>query len=310
VSVRQVSSPALRRQLPLCPDCQERLERLADCARCGWRYETVDGIPSLLSTADRSSPLFNLYVANYLKIAEDDLAHSIQRPEHLAAQASTLRSYLGDVGGRRVCEIGVGQGLLFDELLVARPVRLVGVDVASAYLRPYATRAEVFVANAENLPFKRAFDLVVASEVLEHVLNVGDFLLSTRRSLVDGGELAVRVPYRENLLPYARRLDCPYDLVHLRTFTADSLVSLLGHAGFRLKRLVYDGCYAYRMRPWARALPDFALRRYLSRVYAGRTTGSAVDNAAARLLFTPATLTAIFERTPRKAGRKRRSGRS
>ena len=290
----------------ICPDCHGQLQALGDCSRCGWRNELIGGVPNLLSTTDRSSSTFNAYLANYARIAEDDLESSIQPLEHLEAQARSLFSYLGPVKGLRVCEVGVGQGMLFERLLAAEADAVTGIDISMAYLHRYASTGRVLLANAENLPYREEFDLLVMSEILEHVLNLGDVLISTHRSLVVGGRVAVRVPYKEDLRQYARQWNCRYQFVHLRTFTRDSLLSLMGQAGFELRSLVYDGCYDFRMRPWARRLTPF-LRPYLGHVYAGELPAKAIHSLTARLLFEPVTLTAIFEkihRSRRSKGKK------
>jgi SAM-dependent methyltransferase len=271
----------------------------ADCSQCGWKLETTEGVPVLLSNGDRSSPTFRDYSANYDRIADDDLAASIQPPAYLALQAETLFSYLPPLAGRRVCELGIGQGLLFEKLLAAHPASLTGIDISLAYLRRHASQGHpglsLALANAENIPYADEFDVMIASEILEHVLNVGDLLISLHRSLADGGRLFVRVPYKEDLRQYARQNGCPYPFVHLRSFTRSSLVDLLRHAGFRARRIRYDGHYggsrrrltgaALRLRP---ALLDRLLEDGVPR----RSVGPRVLG----LMLRPITLTGEFEK--------------
>jgi SAM-dependent methyltransferase len=147
-----------------------------------------------------------------------------------------------------VLEVGVGQGMLFERMLMSGAREVFGVDVAAAYLRVYADRqgARVAVANVENLPFRGRFDVVAVSDVLEHVLSLPDALVSIHRALGPGGRLVVDLPYRENLIQYARLLGCPYDLVHLRTFDRRTVLDLLGDAGFSVQKIAYDGFLAGR----------------------------------------------------------------
>ena len=135
--------------------------------------------------------------------------------------------------------MGVGKGILFEKLRRAGPAMLVGVDISMPYLQRVANTGNltVVLANAENLPFRDAFDLVVAADVLEHVLNVGDFLMSVRESVVTDGTFVVRVPYLDNMLQYAHLNGCEYDIVHLRNFARGNLVHLLRHTGFVVDRL-------------------------------------------------------------------------
>lgn len=285
----------------LCPECHQALpgDRPSDCKQCNWTLETVEGISVLLSSSDRASPTFRDYAENYDRIAADDLSESIQGPAYLALQAETLFSYLPKLEGRRVCEVGLGQGMLFDKLLAARPARLIGLDISRAYLDRFAElhspAVSVAVANAENLPFADEFDLVIASEILEHVLNVGDFLISLYRSLTDGGRVFVRVPYREDLRAYARESGCPYRFVHLRSFTRDNLLDVMHRAGFKARRVRYDGHTGWTRRRLTHAagpvgstllrplLDDTVPKRGVSRYLLG-------------LLLRPITLTAEFEK--------------
>jgi hypothetical protein len=69
------------------------------------------------------------------------------------------------------------------------------------------------LTNAGDLPFAEAFDIVTATDIMEHVLNVGSFISSLNGALVVGGDAYVRVPYPEDLLPYSPHLDCEYRFV-------------------------------------------------------------------------------------------------
>ena len=267
----------------------------ADCNLCGWKLETTGGVPVLLSNADRSSPTFRDYSANYDRIADDDLAASIQPPAYLALQAETLFSYLPPLLGSRVCELGIGQGLLFEKLFAAHPACLTGIDISLAYLGRHASQARpglsLVLANGENMPYADEFDVIIASEILEHVLNIGDLLISLHRSLADGGKLFVRVPYKEDLRQYARQNGCPYPFVHLRSFTRSSLVDLLRHAGFRARRLRYDGHYG-----GSRRRLTGAMLRLTPRLLEDGVPRRNVSSHVLGLLMRPITLTGEFEK--------------
>ena len=112
-----------------------------------------------------------------------------------------------------------------------------GVDLAWPYLRRVEggdASVRVLRANAENLPFRDELDAIVASDVLEHVLNPADFLHSALEALRPGGRLLLKVPYRENISQYRRADGCPYPMVHLRTF--DRSAAAPGDRGRRAAR--------------------------------------------------------------------------
>jgi 2-polyprenyl-3-methyl-5-hydroxy-6-metoxy-1,4-benzoquinol methylase len=287
----------------LCPDCMTALPELARCPSCGWQPEFRDGVPILLSRADRDSQAFAAYAENYDRIAEDDLSQSIQPVRYLEVQADTLCSYLGNLAGLDVCELGVGRGLVLDRLLASDAKTVTGVDVSLPYLTRYVgaasesgERLRLAVANAELLPYAEAFDLVVASEILEHVLNAGDFLISLHRSLRRGARTLVRVPYKEDLRQYARQNGCEYQFVHLRTFTRDSLESMMRDAGFKPVRVYFDGQFGARLRRPMRSLYPL-LRPYLQRLLDPEgMPRRPLRGVVPQLLFRPVTLTGIFER--------------
>jgi predicted TPR repeat methyltransferase len=257
-----------------------------------------EGVPELLSTRDRQASQFARYLDNYDQIADDDLRASIQ-PEHLLAhQAERLHGHLGDVRGRSVCDVGIGKGLLLDRLRRCEPAALTGVDISLAYLRRFADDADVRVvlANAENLPFKHEFDIIVSSDVLEHILSVGDFLVSVREALLPRGTFAVRVPYREDMTAYGIRSSCPYEMVHMRNFTRDNLTDLLNRAGFKTEKVHYDGFSTVRTRPF---IANGRIRSRLWWEVVQRALGGAdqgvvkIDPRIGRMLMTPITITAV-----------------
>ncbi|MEA2496332.1 MAG: hypothetical protein QOJ29_4243 [Thermoleophilaceae bacterium] len=269
------------------------------CAACGWSPEQWEGVPVYLSSRDLSNPLFSDYRANYDRIAEVDLADSIQPEAFLAVQAERLEGYVGDVRGQRVCDVGIGQGILFERLRRAGPARLVGVDIAIEYLdRVDRDRAEVLVANAENLPFSEEFDVVVAADVMEHVIHLADFLVSVRQALVRGGRFVVRVPFKEDITKHSRIAGCEYDLVHLRTFAKDSLKDMLQRAGFRVESIHYDGFEATRAR--APIAATRVGRRGWHEIVERRFDGGPglydIDPRLGRLLMTPIAITAVASR--------------
>jgi SAM-dependent methyltransferase len=255
----------------------------------------------LLSTRDRESELMARYLANYDQIAVDDLTTGIQKESLQRFFNERLRGYLGNFAGQRVCDVGVGKGMLFEMLGQGGAASVVGVDISMPYLERFAGLPDttVVLANAENLPFRDAFDLVVAADVLEHVLNVGDFLICMREALAPKGRFVVRVPYRENLVKYAHLVyDCPYDLVHLRSFNNGNLRELLRYAGFVVERLQYDGFGTDRARPWPAStrVGRRLIHEFGHRLLGGQDQLEQMNPQLGRLLMEPIVVTAITRR--------------
>lgn len=286
----------------ICPDCDQVLSGLdvEACPDCGWAPDEAHGVRGFLSSEDRKSPLFADYADNYGAIAADDLEASIQPDSFLRIRTDRQVQALGDISGLDVLDLGIGQGLLLNALRASGAKSVTGIDIASAYLRRYVDAEDVTVllANAERIPFHDHFDLIIASEILEHVLNPADFLLSARAALRAGGRLVVTVPFKEDLTQYAQSRGCPYGMVHLRAFDRPILNQMLVDAGFRVQGFAYDGFHRYRLRPSIRRFGHVhgLAQRILSRAVPTDEGLYGLDPRVGRIAFLPTVITAVATR--------------
>ena len=136
-----------------------------------------------------------------------------------------IERYTG--GSGRVLDAGCGIGELCQRMDSER-FDLVGIDISSAYLRHARERSPGvrFVhGKLEKLPFPAAsFDMVVATDVLEHVLHLDDVLRELLRVLKPGGHLIARVPVEPSIGGYLT--PNPFPFVHVRRFDEADLVLL------------------------------------------------------------------------------------
>jgi ubiquinone/menaquinone biosynthesis C-methylase UbiE len=113
-----------------------------------------------------------------------------------------------------VLEIGCGAGLFcFD--LAQTAGRVVGIDISEVVL-DFARRVQAHLqcenvglqhGDAEQLPFPdREFDLIVCSEVLEHLLDPAGALREMRRVLKDTGTVILTTPCAASLSDGTMRL--------------------------------------------------------------------------------------------------------
>jgi SAM-dependent methyltransferase len=282
----------------ICPQCRRPYGdfEAPSCLDCAWTLEHSDALPVMLSAGDRGDPTFRAYLANYDEIARDDLDDSIQPEEYLEIQGRRLAEHVGPLEDLDVCDLGVGQGRMVRAALAAGAASVTGVDIAAPYMRRLKdSGARLVIANAENLPFREEFDVLVASEILEHVLNPGDMLLCAYEALRRGGRFIVRVPYREDLRQYARLRNDRYRFVHLRSFTRELLRLTLEQSGFRVKRLILDGFDRDRVREPIRrhARTRHAFERFMDRSYPTRADVYRMEPWLGRLLIRPYELTAV-----------------
>jgi len=229
----------------VCPDCAsvDQEGHWLECRACGWTRIDEDGVQNWLSKNDRDSDLAERYIETYESLARKNLEVSNIDRRFLKNQAKNLMRYVGPVTGLDVCDVGVGQGFLADLLKDGNVRSLACVDVSRAYLDRFRNVPGVYacLANAETLPFRDSFDLLVSTDVMEHVLNVGSFLYSVNRAVKMGGQVAIRVPYREGLLNYSKHLGYQHEFGHLRSFDKPILRIYLEQAGFAVESFHLDG---------------------------------------------------------------------
>lgn len=183
----------------------------------------LDGIP-VFSEHD-------FYIANYDRISADHLRHfektgcnPFMSEDHLReiedSTENVISKYL-DKKSLKILDVGVGMGRLLDRFPYTERY---GMDISHEYLKHAKLKGiEVCLSRVEDMPYEdEYFDMVICTDVLEHVLDINlavDKILSTLKA---GGVLIIRVPYKEDLSPYLAE-EYPYDLVHLRNFDEHSL---------------------------------------------------------------------------------------
>lgn len=188
--------------------------------------EVVDGIPVFSRRDD--------YTDNYERIATDHLAEMtrtghnpfIDEKTWQESERETIRLLRQHVQpGQRLLDVGVGLARVvahFPEL------DRYGIDISLDYLRHARERGvNVAYARVEDMPYEpQTFELVLATDILEHVLDLNQALGRMLEVLRPGGLLVIRTPYRESLARYAQP-DYPYRFVHLRAFDEYSLELLI-----------------------------------------------------------------------------------
>jgi 2-polyprenyl-3-methyl-5-hydroxy-6-metoxy-1,4-benzoquinol methylase len=270
-----------------CPACAAALTDPGRCESCGREYGSVGGLPDLrLEYPDPSLSLEDdLARAQELAdaAAEGDFADLLRHRWRFGDRPAVLaeRFVAGDLGavsrsdqyldaierergrglgaGDLLLEVGCGTGALA-VAAAARGARVAATDISMRWIVLAAKRiAEaggegitLVCSSAEQPPFPPgSFDVVVASDVIEHAARQDDFVAGCARMLKPGGMLFLATPNRFSLglephvrlwgagwLPHrvARRYvravrKADYDHVHL--LSAPKLRRVLHRAGLR-----------------------------------------------------------------------------
>lgn len=109
----------------------------------------------------------------------------------------------GDVGGKKVLDIGCQYGV-FSFFLAEKGAAVTGMDISRRWVERCEREArdrypdkemKFLVGDAQELHFEdSSFDVVVCSEVIEHVDHPGNVLSEINRVLVPGGVLVLSTP--------------------------------------------------------------------------------------------------------------------
>lgn len=143
--------------------------------------------------------------------------------------------------GMQVLDIGSGRGWFSLQAAQLGAV-VTAVDLSEKNLQKIKSlnpAVNILIADALNLPPETGqFDLIVALEVVEHLVDPNKAVRNWLQHLKPDGRLLITVPYRE-VIRYFLCIHCNQKTpinAHLHTFDKDSLIKLLNHNGYWVKQ--------------------------------------------------------------------------
>lgn len=149
-------------------------------------------------------------------------------PSYLVKRQVIL-DYLATCGGRRILEVGCGCGDLL-RVLDRRGYQGVGIDISEEALAVAASGlsgGRFTVARRTPGELREEFDVVIASEVMEHYQDDALFLRQLKERVRDGGHLLLTVP--AHMKDWGPNDDT---CGHVRRYERAELHNLLTAAGF------------------------------------------------------------------------------
>jgi len=148
-----------------------------------------------------------------------------------------------------VLDIGCGSGELAS-VLKNRGINVIGIDISEEALseaKEFLLESFCFNLEAEKWPEElivQKFDLIIASEVIEHLFDPGSFLRKIKKLLFSNGKIIITTP---NFLFWKNRLkmflgkfgyekEGLLDFGHIRFFTRQTLKDMVEKEGFKIEK--------------------------------------------------------------------------
>jgi len=175
-------------------------------------------------------------------------------------------------GTKTVLDIGCGNGELA-EALRDKGCRVTGVDISEKAVeeaKKFLDDSFCFDIEKENWPeelLSKKFDLVIASEVVEHIFDPVIFMKKIKHLLKTDGKVIITTP---NILFWKNRFKILFgkfqyenkgimDYGHIRFFTASTIMAFFKKSGFRVvkEKNFYPNLYKRGLNFIGRIFPGF-----------------------------------------------------
>jgi 2-polyprenyl-3-methyl-5-hydroxy-6-metoxy-1,4-benzoquinol methylase len=205
------------------------------CAACG----THRLLPKALSDQSAAETLYNQYAG-----AEPSDAG---QPQFIGKMLKRLAETQITVGqGKNILDVGCGSGVLLEAICARFDCAGLGIDVDRrriAKAAATAKHARFTCGFFDPAKLTRKYDLILATAIVEHVLDPATFLAQLHQALADGGSLFLLTPNARSL-NYRLLRSWWRELLsvgeHIYLFTPESLARCAGQAGFQLVRASSD----------------------------------------------------------------------
>lgn len=234
-----------------CPNCKSELtfsKNALKCTECGKLYGFENEIPMLLNDAGNLRDFYensaNLYLptVNEIKKKGDDRFFKV---------VEELSNVVKD-RGQKILDLGCGNAIYFQ--LFNHPTTY-GIDLSIGKLKRAKKFLNSICAGATNLPFKNEmFDVVLCSEVIEHLFEPKKCLNEMFRVLKKGGFAIITFPNtgalqkRLALLFFGRSkgINYHFNKEHIRFFAEKDMKYLLKPYNVKIKKIRGSGFLFFR----------------------------------------------------------------
>ncbi len=235
-----------------CPVCKKELNKENHtyfCNNCNKQYEEIDGIIDFF-------PDDSCFFPQGVNIKDKYEEYG----EFVARKNSFQNNYRKEltlklVSGELVLEIGAAEGWMSKDLST-KVSKLVSCDIAMSYLKRAKSsgiNAEFFRIDAHYLPFvDESFDVVIITEVLEHLFSPYRALEEIHRVLKPDGVLILSTPNNmtiANIINHLINRNIKHRDAHLSFYDVLSLKQLLSFVGFETLEVLTSFIYFPGIKP-------------------------------------------------------------
>ena len=171
----------------------------------------------------------NLYVG----AQSPDLTYINRRIKVAEKTTAYLAKHLS-LSGIRILEVGCGIGALL-YTLQKKGALVEGIDLSETYLVAGKAHFNLHLHTTDlfQLNPSKPYDLIIYSDVFEHLLDPTAHLQQCKKLLTDNGTLFIKVPGVRNIIrPYLNDFLRMLQNAHITYFSADTLTNLLSQNQF------------------------------------------------------------------------------
>lgn len=232
------------------------------------QYTIVDDVPLLLvpliEEKQNSSAIHSKYntefnYAEHYKI-DAEVTDYFQCDTSITARNDSERSHQAIINkvpltANSILDVGCG-GAWVAKYFLARGKTVVSMDISiknpvEALKQNPGPNHAALIADVFNLPFKKnSFDVIIASEVMEHLYDPKLFINKLLVPLKSGGKLILITPYNEKLV-YHLCVHCNKPTpanAHLHSFNKNNITGFLPESGINYTTMHFNNKYFVRLR--------------------------------------------------------------
>lgn len=213
--------------MKICIECHTIIAASTwSCATCGWRATSSNGIPCLAPGMIQSNdgfhePLFN----EYERLERSHFWYTYRRKlilEAIQQHFPRLTSFLEIGCGTGENLRAIGERFPYARLCASEP------SLHALELARLKSNAQFLQMDARAIPFKDAFDVIGAFDVIEHIEEDTLVLAEMHRACSSDGGIVLTVPQHPALWSHTDEL-----ARHKRRYTRGALLRKVMAAGFR-----------------------------------------------------------------------------